>query len=47
VKLIRFGAIGEEKPGLLLEDETRIDATDFGMVLHRNLFFARRRPAET
>jgi 2-keto-4-pentenoate hydratase/2-oxohepta-3-ene-1,7-dioic acid hydratase in catechol pathway len=31
VKLIRFGSIGEEKPGILLQDGTRIDATDFGM----------------
>jgi 2,4-diketo-3-deoxy-L-fuconate hydrolase len=30
VKLIRFGAIDEEKPGLLLQDGTRIDASALG-----------------
>lgn len=31
MKLIRFGEIGSEKPGLQLDDGTRIDATGFGM----------------
>ena len=31
MKLIRFGAIGEEKPGLLLQDGTRIDASALGL----------------
>jgi 2-keto-4-pentenoate hydratase/2-oxohepta-3-ene-1,7-dioic acid hydratase in catechol pathway len=30
VKLIRFGEIGREKPGLLLSDGERIDASGFG-----------------
>jgi 2-keto-4-pentenoate hydratase/2-oxohepta-3-ene-1,7-dioic acid hydratase in catechol pathway len=30
VKLIRFGEPGREKPGLLLEDGTRLDASGFG-----------------
>jgi len=30
VKLIRFGDPGREKPGLLLEDGTRVDASGFG-----------------
>ena len=30
MKLIRFGERGEEKPGLLLHDGTRIDASGFG-----------------
>lgn len=30
MKLIRFGAPGAEKPGLVLEDGTRIDASGFG-----------------
>ena len=30
MKLIRFGAAGAEKPGLLLEDGRRIDASAFG-----------------
>ena len=31
MKLIRFGTPGEEKPGLQLEDGSRLDATGFGM----------------
>ncbi len=31
MKLLRFGERGEEKPGLLLIDGTRIDASGFGM----------------
>lgn len=30
MKLIRFGQLGQEKPGLQLEDGTRIDASAFG-----------------
>lgn len=30
MKLIRFGAPGVEKPGLLLEDGTRLDVSEFG-----------------
>jgi 2-keto-4-pentenoate hydratase/2-oxohepta-3-ene-1,7-dioic acid hydratase in catechol pathway len=30
MRLIRFGEIGREKPGLLLEDGTRLDASGFG-----------------
>lgn len=31
MKLLRFGAVGEEKPGLQLDNGTRIDASGFGM----------------
>ncbi|MDF1859196.1 MAG: fumarylacetoacetate hydrolase family protein [Verrucomicrobiales bacterium] len=31
MKLLRFGDVGSEKPGLQLEDGTRIDASGFGM----------------
>ena len=31
MKLLRFGSVGDEKPGLQLEDGTRIDASGFGM----------------
>ena len=30
MKLIRFGDPGREKPGLQLEDGTRVDASAFG-----------------
>lgn len=30
MKLIRFGNLGEEKPGLLLPDGVRVDASDSG-----------------
>lgn len=30
MKLIRFGAMGQEKPGVLLKDGSRIDASTFG-----------------
>jgi hypothetical protein len=30
MKLIRFGEIGREKPGVLLEDGTRLDVSGFG-----------------
>jgi len=31
MKLIRFGEVGREKPGLLLNDGTRLDVSAFGM----------------
>ncbi|MEX2577505.1 MAG: fumarylacetoacetate hydrolase family protein [Verrucomicrobiales bacterium] len=31
MKLLRFGPAGSEKPGLQLDDDTRIDASAFGM----------------
>lgn len=31
MKLLRFGSAGSEKPGLQLSDDTRIDASGFGM----------------
>ena len=31
MKLLRFGAIGDEKPGVQLDDGSRIDASGFGM----------------
>jgi 2-keto-4-pentenoate hydratase/2-oxohepta-3-ene-1,7-dioic acid hydratase in catechol pathway len=39
VKLIRFGAIGEEKPGLVLQDGTRVDVSALG-VDYNEAFFA-------
>jgi len=30
MKLIRFGKVGKEKPGIILANETRIDVSDFG-----------------
>jgi len=39
VRLIRFGAIGEERPGLLLRDGTRIDVSALG-VDYGEAFFA-------
>jgi 2-keto-4-pentenoate hydratase/2-oxohepta-3-ene-1,7-dioic acid hydratase in catechol pathway len=30
MKLIRFGNVGNEKPGVLLEDGTRLDVSEFG-----------------
>jgi 2,4-didehydro-3-deoxy-L-rhamnonate hydrolase len=38
MKLIRFGAPGAEKPGLLLEDGTRIDASGFGQDYDEDFF---------
>ena len=38
MKLIRFGNIGEENPGLLLENNVRIDASDFGADWDENFF---------
>ena len=29
MKLIRFGTVGNEKPGVQLQDGTRIDVSDF------------------
>src|SRR5258708_9851197 len=31
MKLIRYGAAGRERPGLILKDGTYIDASDFGV----------------
>jgi 2,4-didehydro-3-deoxy-L-rhamnonate hydrolase len=39
VKLMRFGAVDEEKPGLLLQDGTRVDASSLGMD-YDEVFFA-------
>jgi 2,4-diketo-3-deoxy-L-fuconate hydrolase len=39
VKLIRFGAIGQEKPGLLLQDGSRVDASALGRD-YNEAFFA-------
>jgi len=30
MRLIRFGELGQEKPGVLLKDGSRIDASAFG-----------------
>lgn len=38
MKLIRFGNEGEEKPGLLLEDGRRIDASGFGQDWNEDFF---------
>jgi 2,4-diketo-3-deoxy-L-fuconate hydrolase len=38
VKLIRFGAPGREKPGLILPDGTRIDASGFGVDYDEGFF---------
>lgn len=38
MKLLRFGPTGEEKPGLQLDDETRIDASGFGMDWNHDFF---------
>jgi len=38
MKLIRFGNPGEEKPGLILEDNTWIDASDFGEDYNEEFF---------
>ena len=39
MKLIRFGEVGKEKPGIILANETRIDVSDFGSD-YDELFFA-------
>jgi 2-keto-4-pentenoate hydratase/2-oxohepta-3-ene-1,7-dioic acid hydratase in catechol pathway len=38
MKLIRFGEIGREKPGVLLEDGTRLDASGFGTDYDEDFF---------
>ncbi|MDF1824441.1 MAG: fumarylacetoacetate hydrolase family protein [Verrucomicrobiales bacterium] len=38
MKLLRFGTAGSEKPGLQLEDGTRIDASGFGMDWNTDFF---------
>ncbi len=38
MKLLRFGPKGSEKPGLQLEDGTRIDASGFGMDWNHDFF---------
>lgn len=38
MKLIRFGAIGNEKPGVQLKDGTRLDVSDFGQDFNEDFF---------
>src|ERR1700736_3136737 len=38
MKLIRFGAPGAEKPGILREEGTRLDASEFGSDYDENFF---------
>jgi 2-keto-4-pentenoate hydratase/2-oxohepta-3-ene-1,7-dioic acid hydratase in catechol pathway len=38
MKLIRFGAIGQEKPGVQLANGTRIDVSNFGEDYNENFF---------
>ncbi|MFC4219520.1 fumarylacetoacetate hydrolase family protein [Flagellimonas marina] len=38
MKLIRFGAFGKEKPGVQLEDGTRLDVSAFGMDYNEEFF---------
>ncbi len=38
MKLLRFGQPGTEKPGLQLEDGTRIDVSGFGMDWNHEFF---------
>lgn len=38
MKLLRFGDVGSEKPGLQLDNGTRIDASGFGMDWNHNFF---------
>ena len=38
MKLIRFGEVGKEKPGVQLEDETRLDVSGFGQD-YNEIFF--------
>lgn len=48
LKLIRFGAFAAEKPGLILSDGTRADASAFGRGLRPGIFCQwRPRPART
>src|SRR6202166_1648387 len=38
MKLIRFGEVGQEKPGVLLEDGTRVDASAMGSDYNEDFF---------
>ncbi len=38
MKLLRFGSTGSEKPGIQLDDESRIDASGFGMDWNETFF---------
>lgn len=38
MKLIRFGAVGDEKPGVLLNDGSRIDVSHFGQDYDHDFF---------
>jgi len=38
MKLIRFGEVGQEKPGVLLEDGTRVDASAMGSEYDEDFF---------
>jgi len=38
MKLIRFGTIGNERPGVQLQDGTRLDVTSFGEDFNENFF---------
>ncbi len=38
MKLIRFGEVGKEKPGVQLEDGTRLDVSAFGQEYDENFF---------
>src|SRR5256885_9606274 len=38
MKLIRFGEMGREKPGVLLEDGTRLDVSGFGSDYDQDFF---------
>ncbi len=38
MKLLRFGPKGSEKPGLQLEDGSRLDASGFGMDWNHDFF---------
>ena len=38
MKLIRFGAVGNEKPGVELNDGKRIDVSGFGQDFDQNFF---------
>ena len=38
MKLIRFGAVGNERPGVQLEDGTRLDVSAFGQDYNEDFF---------
>ena len=38
MKLIRFGAVGNEKPGVELNDGTRLDVSGFGQDFDQDFF---------